>query len=414
MAKDEHTGDDAKSWRDDLKGWLHRGVAAAEDMVDERYRALGDRLGWNTPRSLLCFTGWNNGRVARFGCRVLASKPGGGPQADDRWWEDLANTYRRWNSKEVPGAAVTAHWAGQTATVMADDEGYAWFDMEVRDTLPPGGPGFWSQASLSVKGEDGQLVHGQCAIVTPPPGAAFGLISDVDDTVLHTGITNLMVAAKLTFLRNAHTRSPLAGAPALYRALTTGDAQATQPMQRPAFYVSSSAWNLFDLLRDFAELNGLPPGPMMLRDLGVDETKFIKSSGHGHKLVRARRIADDFPDLPLLLFGDSGQADAELYATLAAERPEQVKAILIRDVDPETATDRDAAVREHLSATQDVGVPAFLIRDSAEAADRLVELGLLSETQAAAVTSATEQDRNRPTVGEASAKGALSPGTAEQ
>ena len=93
-------------------------------------------------------------------------------------------------------------------------------------------------------------------VLIPDASAAVGIISDIDDTVLQSSITDWKTAAQLTFLGNARTRKPLLGVAKLYAALQAG--------VNPLFYVSSSPWNLYDLLEDFMRLNEIPPGPIFL------------------------------------------------------------------------------------------------------------------------------------------------------
>ena len=383
-----------------LLGWLHRQLHRMERELDAVKRGVAARLGWNVPRSLVAFTGWATPTVARCGCRVMANRPFGGPKEDDRWYHNLLNTYRRWNSREVPFVEVTATLAGRTIVATADEEGYARFDFDLDRPLDGG---YWHEAVLEVPARgDRPAVTARCGVIRPDPDAArVAVVSDMDDTVLHTGITNLLTAARLTFLHNARTRSTLPGVSALYRALVTGDPTSTDDPVDPIFYVSSSAWNLHDLLSDFLDLNGLPLGPLRLRDLGIDRDKLIKSKGHRHKLDQIEAIADDYPGLPLVLFGDSGQADAELYAELAAERPGRVRAVIIRDVDPHTRSRRDASVKRHIQATRDAGVPAFLIRDSLEAARHLVDLGLLEPGHLGEIEAEMKRDAERPSLNRA-------------
>ena len=416
-----------RSWRDRLYDWLHDSVHDLEQEVDEAWDRLTHRLGWAEPGSLQVYTGYANGQTVKLGCRVLAGKPRGGPRDDDGWWDNLLNSYRRWNTHELAGVTVRCRFRGQAYTAVSDEEGYAWF--ELPDTDDPGA--YWQNACLEVAGDSGDDtaapapaagVAADCGVACPTQ-AAYGIISDMDDTVLFTGVTSLTTMAKLTFLGNARTRQPLAGVGALYRALVAGggtpaggargeDAtpQAAEENARgrvdpqpvnPIFYVSSSPYNLHDLLQDFLELNRIPAGPLRLRDLGVDDHKLFKTPGHGHKLDKARQIIDDFPRLPFVLFGDSGQADAELYAQLAQQRPDQLRAIFIRDVEPGDGSQRDTGVLRHLNQAQAAGVPAMLVRDSTAAARRLVELGLLDENAVDEVAAEAEADRQRPTAAEA-------------
>ncbi|MFX5839907.1 App1 family protein, partial [Acinetobacter baumannii] len=80
------------------------------------------------------------------------------------------------------------------------------------------------------------------------------------------------------------------------------------------------------------------------RDLGTDTGKFIKTPGHGHKLERARELIARMPQLRWVLLGDSGQADAELYAQAAQEFGDRIAAIYIRDVDPHADSPYDQGV----------------------------------------------------------------------
>ena len=392
-----------------LHAWLHE----LEESLDRWWRALGRALGRGKPRSAIPFTGWDNthhapeGEAAQavFGCRVLATPLGGGPRDRDRWWDNLVNTYRRWDTQEVPGAVVSAELGGVGQTVTADEEGYAWFRLSPAPPPPPGA--FTSTAHLLVadsaadRAADpareaavrGPLVEAELPVIRPGPDAPFAVVSDLDDTVIHTGITNLLTAARLTFLHNALTRKPLPGVSALYRALEgEGDRRV------PFFYVSSSAWNLHDLLTDFLRLNRLPVGPLLLQDLGLDRFKFIKPPGHTHKLDKARTLVDAFAGLPFVLIGDSGQADPHLYATLVKERPGRIAAVLIRDVDAGHGSERDVAAEAHLAEARAAGTPAFLVHDSVEAAEHLIRLGLLDAAALPAIREDTLAEAGKPGV----------------
>jgi phosphatidate phosphatase APP1 len=102
----------------------------------------------------------------------------------------------------------------------------------------------------------------------PPPSAQFGVISDIDDTVIRTDATRLLRMLKRTLLENARTRLPFEGVAEFYSGL---HARRTVRALNPVFYVSSSPWNLYAVLTDFLEHQGIPLGPLMLRDWGISE-----------------------------------------------------------------------------------------------------------------------------------------------
>ena len=112
----------------------------------------------------------------------------------------------------------------------------------------------------------------------------------------------------------------LPGTARFYRALEGGEVGLAG---NPFFYVSSSVWNLYDVFAEFLEINGLPTGPLILRDLDADDAKWIKS-GHEHKLAKIERILAICRRLPFVLIGDAGQDDPAIYREVARRNPGRV------------------------------------------------------------------------------------------
>ena len=373
-----------------MRDKLHRAAVASEDAVDRVRRNLSARLGRNSPAHIATYGGWSDASGTHLSGRVLSKAPGGGPLDDDTVWKNLLNTIRRWESDEVSGVPVTLRLREHEITVTTDDEGY------YRATLPTtAGEKLWTTAEARVQTGDREIsaIH---HLLTPSPAAQFGIISDLDDTVIHTGITSLLLAAKLTFLENAKTRKPLDGVAELYAALQKGTAGT--PLN-PLFYVSSSPWNLHDLLWDFIQLNDIPRGPILLRDFGLDRTKFVKEKGHGHKLEKALTLLDGYPHLPFVLVGDSGQEDATIYAEICHLRPDRVRAIYIRDVDPGLHSARDLLVHRAVDAAAAHGVPMILAPDSQAMSEHASRIGLIPAAAVPEVIAEVHKDEARPETG---------------
>ncbi|HZX79928.1 MAG TPA: phosphatase domain-containing protein [Lysobacter sp.] len=370
---------------------LQSAVIRADDYLDAARGGFRRLFGTNRPRHIAAYRGWGDAQGVQMIGRVLAEVPQGGPGEADDWWDNLVNTYRRFESDEVPGAPVTVRFGEHVVEATADHEGY------YQAALP--GPAvvesLWHDATASLA--DGTLATPQPVLLVHPQ-AAIGVISDIDDTILHSGITNWKTAAQLTFLHNARTRKPLKGVAKLYQALQAG---ADGLGRVPVFYVSSSPWNLYDLLHDFMRINAIPPGPIFLRDLGTDAGKFLKTRGHGHKLERARELIARFPSLRWVLLGDSGQADAELYAQAAEEFGERIAAIYIRDVDPDIDSPLDAAVDAHIERIGPGRVPMLRAKDSRAIAEHAAGLGLIEAKWAIEVAREVARDEARPSVAQA-------------
>ncbi|KAJ7187921.1 hypothetical protein C8R46DRAFT_1023448 [Mycena filopes] len=99
-------------------------------------------------------------------------------------------------------------------------------------------------------------------------------------------------------------------------------------------YVSNGPFELLPLLVDFFPISGLPPGSIKLRSYaGRSLFSGLLSAPAARKRAGVQDILQAFPESKFILIGDSGEQDLELYAELARERPEQILAVFIRDVE---------------------------------------------------------------------------------
>ena len=284
---------------------------------------------------------------------------------------NLANMIQRFESDEVPGARVTARYAGQEWSTTTDEEGY--FEMWLELAGPVAGGSLWHEVELELPGRaarDGRPVRAAALVLVPPPGAQFGVISDIDDTVVHTGATSPLRMARTVFLGNARTRVPFPGVSAFYDALQHGAGRADF---NPLFYVSSSPWNLYGLLTEFLTLRKIPLGPLMLRDWGINEREVLPTGHAGHKLEAIRKIMELYPGLPFILLGDSGQEDPEIYHRVVHDHPSRILAVYIRNVHP--APDRVAAVRRLAEEVERAGSTLLLTDDTVAAAEHAASRG---------------------------------------
>lgn len=340
-----------------LQPALERGLLALDHAVSgyvQPRRARGKLIlqpyvGWGTPDSVEL-----TGRVLLP--RTLAPAKKGDPR-----WRNFRNVLRRLLSREVGGVRVTGTLGGVTASDVSNSDGY--FTL-VFAPAPGGEPfaGGWHEAQLQIEGRTGSTR----ARVQVVGEARFGIISDLDDTVIQSDVTSLprMLATSLT--GNARTRLPFPGVGALYRALTReGEAR------NPIFYVSSSPWNFFDLLWQFLDYRRIPLGPLFLRNWGFDLL-----GGHGgYKHGVIERLFQRYPDLNFVLIGDSGEKDPEIYAEVVRRHPGRVLGVYIRDV---TEASRDAGVLKLREEVRKAGVDLVLAADSLNAASHAMSMGLIT------------------------------------
>ena len=280
--------------------------------------------------------------------------------------DNLRNMLRRFESDEVPRALVAARAGpGVEARARADQEGY--FEIVLDLPRPPAEPRVWEPVELELlepAGPGGPArATGQVLVPRDPQ---YAVVSDLDDTVLHSSATSLWQMAKLTLLHNAHTRLPYEGVAGFYQALQRGrDGEAYNPV----FYVSNSPWNLYDLLEDFLDVHGIPRGPLLLRDWSLRTLK----AGETHKLAAIRALLDTYPGLGVVLVGDCGERDPEIYRQVVLGHPDRVLAVYVRDVAPA----RHAAVRAIAVELAGHGVDLVFSPDTEAARRHALDRGLI-------------------------------------
>ncbi|THH15739.1 hypothetical protein EW146_g4777 [Bondarzewia mesenterica] len=98
-------------------------------------------------------------------------------------------------------------------------------------------------------------------------------------------------------------------------------------------YVSNGPFELLPVISEFLQLAQLPPGSIRLRSYGTRNLfNGLLSAPATRKRGGVLDVLKSFPDSRFILIGDSGEQDLELYASLAKERPTQILAVFIRDV----------------------------------------------------------------------------------
>jgi phosphatidate phosphatase APP1 len=305
----------------------------------------------------------------------------------DSLWRNLVNSYRRIEADPLPNALVRATVGGATVEVTADDEGFfsQWIDLPAPVSARDG----WVPVTLELVAPalPGVKVESEAQVLLAPPSARFITISDMDDTVLQSHVTSLVQAFRTVLLGNARTRLPFPGVAAFYRALHAGVSGAEQ---NPIFYVSSSPWNLYDLLVDFLEHQGIPAGPLTLRDWDLDRSALGSGRLHRYKDVAIREIMGAYPELPVILVGDSSQQDPEIYRDVVREFPERVLAIYIRDV--KRTEERRSAIASLVAEVQAQKSVLVLADDTVAAARHAAEQGFIHRDSLAEISGEKRMD----------------------
>lgn len=349
---------------------------------------LGKKLDFIHSVMILPYQGFGNGKELFFLGRVLTDRGIGISQLDDSRWRNFIKMYKRFMTWEIPEAKVEASFDGITKLATTDEEGYFEFRMELPQPISGNNP--WQKIRLElvskvVKNQKLQVAYSH--VFVPSKNVEFGVISDIDDTIVQTGATRLWDMLITTFLGNAQTRVPFPGVAAFYQALSKG---LVGHENNPFFYVSSSPWNLYDFLWELMNIHSLPQGPLMLRDIGLSRDHFFAGSHTEHKLVQIERIFDIIRDIPFILIGDSGQHDAKIYLQVIRDFPGRVKMVYIRDVNPAN----HQKVLKIAEEIKKLGVEMMLVTDTIKAAHHAVSKGWILEADIIDIKEEKKEDED--------------------
>lgn len=333
---------------------LHR-AARIEDAFHRWRERRGRKRGLTTtiiPYSSYATEGW-----ARVLCRVVLTR---GTEASKKRAEKVRG-WRSFFSIPVNSEVVTVTIGG-TQVQLAPGRGGV-IDEQIEVAMTPG----WQTATLDSDGSDPTTAH----IFVVDPTATFGVISDVDDTVMVTALPRPLLAAWNTFVLDEHARRPVPGMAVLYDRITRANPNS------PVIYLSTGAWNVAPTLTRFLRRNLYPRGAMLLTDWGPTHDRWFRS-GAEHKRANLCRLAAEFPQVKWLLVGDDGQHDEEIYGDFVASNPENVAAVAIRQLSTGEAVlaggRSKTAERERQSS-----VPWRYAPDGARLAIELRELGLIND-----------------------------------
>lgn len=293
-------------------------------------------MGWlkKDPLQIIAFQSY--GTDSHFYVRGRALEDESINLESQNLWHLIINTWKRFETDEIKHVEIniklpnnkilkaTTDGKGyfkvkenlENLKKMTNDEGWLHFELS------------YSDVNLKRTIQNDNRFPGELLI--PSPKAKFGVASDIDDTILHTGVVSMLKWKVIynSVFKHAKNRNPLEGAAEFYHQLHRG---VSGENANPIFYVSHSPWNLYRYLKLFLKQNNFPKGPILLRGL----SNFLKKKPQDEKPQKQKEILNllkTYPNLPFILIGDSGEHDPDIYMEIAEEFPDRILAIYLRSV----------------------------------------------------------------------------------
>jgi len=332
------------------------------------------------PTVVVTYRGWYADGVAHLTARPIEKPLFKAGELSMGLGSTMRANLRRFTVLTMSGVSVRASMGAASGEFTSDEDGYLHIELPV-GPLSPG----WHVVDIDPI--DGPVAHTTGRVLVPDPSGGVAVVSDIDDTIMKTGLTQGWTAAGRTLFRDVADRKPVLGMSTFYAGLARGDGtQRTVPF----FYVSTGSWNLYDYLVAFSNLHRFPRGPLFLTDWGPTSDRIMRD-GREHKRATIRALLEGNPNYRFVLIGDVGQSDPETYELMAREYPGRIAAIFLVYVGSHMA-ERSEQVASRAAALREEGIGMYYVENAVEAVTGAWQLGLVD--QATTIAVAREFDRH--------------------
>ncbi|WP_282031659.1 App1 family protein [Winogradskyella eximia] len=334
-------------------------------------------MSWLKKDPLQIITFQSYGTDSHFYARGRALEDESIDLEDQHIWHLIVNTWKRFETDEIKHVGLDVKLPNnKILKVTTDENGY--FIAEdiignLRDLTNEEGwlPFELSYNDVNIKRTIQNKNRFPGELLIPSNKADFCVASDIDDTILHTGVVSILKWKVIynSIFKHAKNRIPLEGSADFYHKLHRG---VSGNNANPIFYVSHSPWNLYRYLELFLRQNNFPKGPILLRSL----SNLLRKKPQDEKPQKQKEIMNllkTYPHLPFILIGDSGEHDPDIYIEIAEEFPNRILAIYLRSVKHKKKMLRVKGIVDSYKTT-----PMLLVENSQQAIEHARKSGFIA------------------------------------
>jgi phosphatidate phosphatase APP1 len=276
--------------------------------------------------------------------------------------------FNMFNIKPISNIRVNLEFQGVKVETKTLKDGYFRFNIPFNQELESG----WHEYRVTCQFHDFGVV--ETGEILKPFESKFAIISDIDDTFLISYSDNFFKKLYIMLLKNIDKRKIFKDVVSHYKALSAYG-QENEHASNSFFYVSSSEWNLYDFINEFAKKHELPKAVIKLKKIktGISDFLFTGRGGHDHKFEKIKDIISFYPKLKYVLIGDDSQKDPYIYERICKIFPLNVKAVYIR----KTNNGEKEAVSKVLANLNDMGVSTCYFSHSEKAIEHSKKIKII-------------------------------------
>lgn len=287
---------------------------------------------------------------------------------DRRGVKHAMSILHMFNIKPISNKWVELEFQGLQFRTKTLEDGYFRFNVPFNKSLESG----WHKYQVSCEFNDFGIVNTE--EVLKPFESKYGIISDIDDTFLISYSGNIFKKLYVMLLKNINKRKIFENVVPHYKALSSYG-QNNEYAFNSFFYVSSSEWNLYDFINEFARRHELPKAVIKLKKIktGISDFLMTGRGGHDHKFEKIKDIISFYPNIQYVLIGDDSQKDPYIYERICKIFPLNVKAVYIR----KTKKTAKGNVKSVLSNMEDLGVSTCYFKHSEKAIEHSKQIDIV-------------------------------------
>ena len=286
---------------------------------------------------------------------------------DRRGIRHAVSVFQMFRIKPLENIEIRLKFKSKEVVTKTLDDGYFRFNLPFNEKLDSGWHTYEVSAEFSGYGivETGEILK--------PYDSKLGIITDIDDTFLISHSNNFFKKLYVLLLKNINKRKIFDDVVEHYQYLSLAGQEDGQT-SNSFFYVSSSEWNLYGFIHEFAVMHQLPKAVIKLKKIktGISDFLLTGRGSHDHKFEKVKDIISFYPNLEYVLLGDDSQKDPDIYERICKIFPENIKAVYIR----QTTSRKKKSVIELLKNLESLHVSTCYFRDSERAISHSKALGI--------------------------------------
>jgi len=241
---------------------------------------------------------------------------------DDNWFQNIWRRVRQVKGDEIKNQTIFASLNHEKFKTKGDDEGYFEFNITTQQNLNTG----YKKITLYIEGNSNAHETEVMVIGLEP---LVGIISDFDDTMIVSDVTNKIKLGYNTVFKNYKQRTVV---PTMLERFQKILAQNPKDVPSTLFILSGSPQQLFIAVEDFLAFHYFPKHTLILKKAHGDN-KDPLTDQFAYKTQKIERLIKLYPKMRWVMFGDSGEKDSQVYKFIKEKYPNKVISYHIRDVE---------------------------------------------------------------------------------